>query len=93
MFQQRTAVLSYIISICCSNIDCHGALNQYKTTTMRMLSTLLAPTTGEIRYDDLTTIGNEHEIKKRIGFLTNEIRLVVSLPPISPLTIMVSSTV
>lgn len=46
-----------------------------KTTTMRMLSTLLAPTTGEIRYDDLTTIGNELEIKKRIGFLTNEIRL------------------
>lgn len=46
-----------------------------KTTTMRMLSTLLVPTTGEIRYDDLTTVGNELEIKKRIGFLTNEIRL------------------
>ena len=46
-----------------------------KTTTMRMLSTLLAPTTGEIRYDGLTTVGNELEIKKQIGFLTNEIRL------------------
>ena len=46
-----------------------------KTTTMRMLSTLLVPTTGEIRYDNLTTVGNELEIKKRIGFLTNEIRL------------------
>ncbi len=46
-----------------------------KTTTMRMLSTLLAPTSGEIWYDDLTTVGNEIEIKKRIGFLTNEIRL------------------
>lgn len=46
-----------------------------KTTTMRMLSTLLAPTTGEIRYDDLSTNGNEIEIKKKIGFLTNEIRL------------------
>ncbi len=46
-----------------------------KTTTMRMLSTLLAPTTGKILYDDLTTVGNELEIKKRIGFLTNEIRL------------------
>lgn len=46
-----------------------------KTTTMRMLSTLLVPTTGEIRYGDLTTIGNELEIKRRIGFLTNEIRL------------------
>lgn len=46
-----------------------------KTTTMRMLSTLLAATSGEIYYDDMTTVGNELEIKKRIGFLTNEIRL------------------
>lgn len=46
-----------------------------KTTTMRMLSTLLVPTTGEIRYDDLTTVGNELAIKQKIGFLTNEIRL------------------
>lgn len=46
-----------------------------KTTTMRMLSTLLAPTSGEILYDGLSTVGNELAIKKRIGFLTNEIRL------------------
>lgn len=46
-----------------------------KTTTMRMLSTLLVPTSGEIRYDDLLTVGNELAIKQRIGFLTNEIRL------------------
>ncbi|MGN1230995.1 MAG: ABC transporter ATP-binding protein [Anaerotignum sp.] len=43
-----------------------------KTTTMRMLSTLLTPTAGQIRYDGLPA---SEEIKKKIGFLTNEIRL------------------
>lgn len=46
-----------------------------KTTTMRMLSTLLAPTGGEISYDNLSTTRNDTEIKRNIGFLTNEIRL------------------
>lgn len=43
-----------------------------KTTTMRMLATLLAPTSGRIRYEGLSS---DVEIKKNIGFLTNEIRL------------------
>lgn len=43
-----------------------------KTTTMRMLSTLLAPTSGRIQYEGLSS---DAEIKKNIGFLTNEIRL------------------
>lgn len=46
-----------------------------KTTTMRMLSTLLVPDSGRIMYDGKITLGNEKEIKKRIAFLTNEIRL------------------
>lgn len=46
-----------------------------KTTTLRMLSTLLTPTSGTIQYDGLPTVGNEIAIKKKLGFLTNEIRL------------------
>lgn len=46
-----------------------------KTTTMRMLSTLLRPTEGRILYDGKVTLGNEREIRKKIAFLTNEIRL------------------
>lgn len=46
-----------------------------KTTTMRMLSTLLVPSGGEIYYDNLPVSGHEKEIKRKIGFLTNEIRL------------------
>ena len=40
-----------------------------------MLSTLIVPTSGEIWYDNLSTTKNALEIKKKIGFLTNEIRL------------------
>ncbi len=46
-----------------------------KTTTMRMLSTLLKPTTGTITIDDWDTQKDAKEIKKNIGFLTTEIRL------------------
>lgn len=46
-----------------------------KTTTMRMLSTLLSPTSGEILYDNVSSVMDSLNIKKRIGFLTNEIRL------------------
>lgn len=46
-----------------------------KTTTMRMLSTLLSPTGGIIRYDKEPIRGREREIKRKIAFLTNEIRL------------------
>lgn len=46
-----------------------------KTTTMRMLSTLLKPTTGTVTIDDWDTQKDAKEIKKNIGFLTTEIRL------------------
>lgn len=52
-----------------------------KTTTMRMLSTLLIPTNGIITYDGRTTLGNEREIRKKIAFLTNEIRLEGQFSP------------
>ena len=46
-----------------------------KTTTMRMLSTLLDPTSGTIRYDGKLLEQSDVEIRRRIAFLTNEIRL------------------
>lgn len=52
-----------------------------KTTTMRMMSTLLTPTSGEIWYDNLSTVKNSTEIKRKIGFLTNEIRLDAQFTP------------
>ena len=46
-----------------------------KTTTMRMLATLITPTSGQIRFDGISTVGNETKIRRKLGFLTNEIRL------------------
>ena len=46
-----------------------------KTTTMRMLSTLLTPTSGKIFFDGKELGENEEKIRSRIAFLTNEIRL------------------
>ena len=46
-----------------------------KTTTMRMLSTLLLPTSGSICYDDVPLSEDTEAIRRRIAFLTNEIRL------------------
>ncbi len=52
-----------------------------KTTTMRMLSTLLKPTSGDILYDGASVEDCAIEIKKSIGFLTNEIRLDKQFTP------------
>ncbi|MBO4687127.1 MAG: ABC transporter ATP-binding protein [Clostridiales bacterium] len=46
-----------------------------KTTTMRMLSTLLAPTAGTIYFDGKELSMEDVQIRRRIAFLTNEIRL------------------
>lgn len=46
-----------------------------KTTTMRMLSTLLKPTSGDIYIKDMDVQKDAKEIKKKIAFLTTEIRL------------------
>ena len=46
-----------------------------KTTTMRMLSTLLSPTSGTICFDGRELDMEDVAVRRRIAFLTNEIRL------------------
>ena len=46
-----------------------------KTTTMRMLSTLLSPTSGTICFDGRDLDMEDVAVRRRIAFLTNEIRL------------------
>ena len=41
-----------------------------KTTTMRMLSTLLTPTSGEVRVASLDLSAGAEEIRKRIGYVS-----------------------
>lgn len=52
-----------------------GANGAGKTTTMRMMSTLLTPTSGDILFEGRKISANAKEYKRHIGFLTNEIRL------------------
>lgn len=46
-----------------------------KTTTLRMLATLLTPTSGEIIIDGLDLKTHTNELRKKIGFLTSELKL------------------
>ncbi|SFR71592.1 ABC transporter ATP-binding protein [Anaeromicropila populeti] len=46
-----------------------------KTTTLRCISTLLKPTQGSIRVCGHDTIKHPEKVRKKIGFLTNEIRM------------------
>lgn len=46
-----------------------------KTTTLRCISTLLSPTEGDIRVCGFDTATQGVEVRKRIAFLTNELKL------------------
>ena len=46
-----------------------------KTTTLRSIATLLKPTEGEILVEGFSVKEDSQEIRRRIGFLTNELKL------------------
>ena len=52
-----------------------------KTTTLRCIATLLKPTEGSIEVCDFDTVTQSEEVRKRIAFLTNEIKLDPQFSP------------
>ncbi len=46
-----------------------------KTTTLRTMVTLLNPTSGSISVQGYDTVRDANEVRKRIGFLTNDLKL------------------
>ena len=46
-----------------------------KTTTLRMLSTLIKADQGSITVDGIDALSNPNEIRKKIAFLTSELKL------------------
>lgn len=52
-----------------------------KTTTLRCIATLLKPTMGDIVVCGYDTVKESEQVRKRIGFLTNEIKLDPQFSP------------
>lgn len=52
-----------------------------KTTTLRCIATLLKPTEGDIKVCGHDTVTQSEEVRKRIAFLTNEIKLDQQFSP------------
>lgn len=46
-----------------------------KTTTLRMISTLIKPDQGDVLVDAYSVLKEANEVRKRIGFLTSELKL------------------
>ena len=46
-----------------------------KTTTLRMMSALVKPDKGDVLVDGASVVKNPEEVRKKIGFLTSELKL------------------
>ncbi len=53
-----------------------------KTTTLRMIATLLRPTSGSIRVDGRDVVEQSQEVRRHIGFLTGSTHLYDRLTPL-----------
>ena len=53
-----------------------------KTTVLRMIATLMKPTSGSIRVGGVDTVQDSAGVRKRIGFLTGSTKLYDRLTPI-----------
>ncbi len=52
-----------------------------KTTLLRVLSTALKPTSGTVRYDEVDVVANPLEVRRRVGFLSDNTGLYGRLTP------------
>lgn len=52
-----------------------------KTTTLRIISTLLKPTSGTVEVNGLDTVKNGEKVREKIVFLTSEIKLDPNFTP------------
>ena len=53
-----------------------------KTTTLRMIATLISPTSGNIQINGIDAIKEPQEARKQIGFLTGSTGLYARLTPV-----------
>lgn len=58
-----------------------GANGAGKTTTLRMISTMIKPSSGSISVSGLDTVRDQKEVRRRLGFLTGSTGLYARLTP------------
>ena len=83
--EQKTATAVHDLSFSCQPgrvFSLLGPNGAGKTTTLRMIATLIAPTSGQIQINDLDALSNPQEARKHIGFLTGSTGLYARLTPI-----------
>lgn len=64
--------------------ECYGLLGPNgagKTTTLRMMATLIKPDKGDIIVDGSSVVKNSEDVRKKIAFLTSELKLDESFTP------------
>ena len=52
-----------------------GSNGAGKTTTLRMIASLISPDAGDVLVDGTSVVKNPGEVRKKIGFLTSELKL------------------
>lgn len=82
---QRTATAVQDLSFSCQPgkvFSLLGPNGAGKTTTLRMIATLIAPTSGQIHINGIDALSQPQEARKHIGFLTGSTGLYARLTPI-----------
>lgn len=72
------------VSVCTKQGEIYGLLGPNgagKTTTLRCIATLLKPTAGSVKVCGFDTVEASEDVRKRIAFLTNEIKLDPQFSP------------
>ncbi len=52
-----------------------GSNGAGKTTTLRMMASLITPDEGDVLVDGTSVVQNPNEVRRKIGFLTSELKL------------------
>ena len=82
---QKTATAVQDLSFSCQPgrvFSLLGPNGAGKTTTLRMIATLIAPTSGQIHINGINALSQPQEARKHIGFLTGSTGLYARLTPI-----------
>ena len=83
--EQKTATAVHDLSFSCQPgrvFSLLGPNGAGKTTTLRMIATLIAPSSGQIQINGLDALSQPQEARKHIGFLTGSTGLYARLTPI-----------